>query len=209
MISACGGDDSTTSGDDAEDATTMDSASDPSEVDAADDTGEDAGEQAASDDTADDLVDDLDFGDGLAVVVVGDTTYEFSLGGNSEVGGTTYIGVCQELFGLIQASGYDTQGRAITVEMEIPPEDWQSDDDVDFDPPRIEIEDDENDGGWVADASDSLNGSELAGVSQVGEFTSDGTRAAGTATFVEVEPFGAPVEGAEPIDGSFEVGCAG
>lgn len=177
------------------------------ESDADGSSGDDA--DATSDDDVGDLVDDLDFGDGTARVTVGDVDYEFSLGGNESADGTTFIGVCQELFGLIAGNGFVSGDPETTIDFEIPPPDWESYDDGRFDntEPRIEIELGD-DGGWAADPTLATNRPEIEGQSQIDEWTLDGAVAAGTATFIEMEPFSAPVEGATPVEGSFEIGCA-
>lgn len=213
-VAACGG-----GSDNADDQGADDTVTPADSVDvgaSGDDMADDAAavdEPAEADagDTAQDIIDGLDFGDGLARISIGETSYEFALGGNSAVGSTTYLGVCQQLFGLITGGGYDTQGRAITVEFDIPPVDWETYDDGRFDTstPRIAIEDDESDTGWIADMTLAEFVPEVAGSSQVDEWVSDGTAASGTATFIEVGGAGTPVDGAQPVVGTFELGCAG
>lgn len=202
LLLGCGDD-----GDDVEvgvDAPTIDDT-------AADDTAADDGgaDDAGGEDELSELVDDLDFGDGTARVTVGDVDYEFSLGGNESANGTTYIGVCQELFGLITGNGFVPGDPETTIDFEIPPPDWDTYDDGRFDSsePRIEIELGD-DGGWAADLTLATNRPEIEGQSQIDEWTLDGSVAVGTATFIEMEPFSAPVEGAVPVEGSFEIGCA-
>lgn len=175
------------------------------------DTGGSADGQADAGSEGDvgDLVDDLDFGDGTARVTVGDVDYEFVLGGSESAGGKTFIGTCQELFGLITGNGFVSGDPETTIDFEIPPPDWESYDDGRFDSsePRIEIELGD-DGGWAADLTLATNRPEMEGQSQIDEWTLDGAVAVGTATFIEMEPFSAPVEGAMPVEGSFEIGCA-
>jgi hypothetical protein len=164
------------------------------------------------DDELQELLDDLDFGDGGARVVLGDRTYEFTLGGNSpEVDGRTYLGVCQTLFGAIAGAGYELQDdQVVTVEFELPPADWESYEDGRFDtsPPRMKIEDVATEEAWIADLTLADSYPEVAGNSQIDEWVTDGTRASGTATFTAITPWSAPVEGAEPLQGTFELGCA-
>lgn len=212
-LAACGGGDDDSS-DEPADEPAVSAVSEPdaesdADADADADAGTDGetGEDESSEgdgSTAEDLIADLDFGDGLARVTVGDTQYEFALGGTSEVGGTTYIGVCQTLFGLIAGGGYDSAGGDVTIEFEIPPPDWETYDDGRFDgsAPRIEIEMGD-DGGWIAD----LESGAPAGSSQIDEWQSDGQRASGTATFIELAPWGQPVEGGQVVSGTFELGC--
>lgn len=164
------------------------------------------------DDQVQDVLDDLDVGDGSARVVLGDRTYEFTLGGNSPaVDGKTYLGSCQTLFGAIAGTGYELQdGEVATIEFELPPEDWESYEDGRFDTtaPRIKIEDIATEEAWVADATFTELYPEVAGVSQVDEWVTDGATASGTATFTAIEPWSAPVEDAEPLQGTFELSCA-
>lgn len=214
---ACGGDDATDLVGDADDATSgSESGIEPDvgtdeTVDGGDGgDGGDAPDDNGLDDGVQEMLDGLDFGDGGARVTIGDTTYEFALGGTSTVGSKTYLGICQQLFGMMAGAGYDTGGRAITVDFEIPPVDWESYEDGRFStsPPRLEIEDEENGVAWAADQSLVELYPETAGLSQIDEWVTDGTRASGTATFIELEPWSAPVEGASPVEGSFELGCA-
>jgi hypothetical protein len=205
LVSGCGGDDDAT--DSVEEVSGDDSSSDAGDDVEADDATDDAADDATDDggDDVSDMIDDLDFGDGMALVTIGDAEYEFALGGSSEQDGVTYIGVCQTLFGLIAGNGYDTQGRDITIAFEVPPPDWETYEDGRFDgsAPSIEIEIDQ-DGGWLADMEASAP---APGTSQLDEWESDGTTASGTATFIEVTGFGAPVEGAQPVSGTFQLGC--
>lgn len=225
-VVACGGEDNGAGGQaeavEATDATATadgstddDPGEDPTDADPAgsqDAPGDDGTADAGLNDEVQELLDELDFGDGGASVVLGDHTYEFALGGTSDpVDGKTYLGVCQELFGAIAGHGYDTRdGGAVTVEFDIPPVDWESYEDGRFETvtPRIKIENDATDEAWVADMALADGFPELAGASQIDEWVSDGTRASGTATFIEIHPYGSPVEGAEPLQGSFELGCA-
>nr|WHW29324.1 hypothetical protein [uncultured bacterium] len=155
-----------------------------------------------------DLIDDLDFGDGLARVTIGDMAYEFTLGGNESADGITYIGVCQEIFGLLDGGGYVSGDPQTGIDFTIPPPDWESFTDGRFDnsAPRIEIELGDS-GGWAADLSLVENFPAAAGQSQIDEWTLEGSVASGTATFIEMEPFSAPVAGSSGVKGSFEIGC--
>ena len=92
-----------------------------------------ASESPAAGDT-EALLEGFDFGSGGAVVTIGDERFEFSMA-TETIGTTTYLGVCQELFGLIQADGHGADGRAITVGIMIPLLDWDSYEDERYDPP--------------------------------------------------------------------------
>lgn len=193
----CGDDDGSTADGADGDTATDDTATDDSATD------DDAG------DTVEDLIDDLDFGDGTARVTIGDTDYEFALGGSESADGTTFIGTCQELFGLLNGNGFVPGDPETTIEFDIPPPDWESYEDGRYESsePRIEIELGD-DGGWAADLTLAESRPEMEGQSQLDDWTLDGSVAVGTATFIEMEPFSAPVEGATPVSGSFEIGCA-
>jgi hypothetical protein len=151
------------------------------------------------------LVEGFDFGAGAAVVTIGDQRYEFSMA-TETIGSTTYVAICREVFGLIQADGHASDGRAITVDLMIPPVDWDSYEDGRYDPPRIVVDIDDPYARWIADADwAAANGVE--GQSQVDAYVKDGLYATGSATFFEEgalfqDPPGVPVEGA------FEVRCA-
>lgn len=217
-VASCGSSDSQSEPEaGADSATDVDeSTTDTDSADTDSDADADSGDADADTDSADagsgdadNPLEGLDFGEGLARVTIGDTSYEFSLGGTSTVGGTTYLGVCQTLFGLVAGGGYDVNGQAITIEFDIPPEDWETYDDGRFDTssPRIEIEIDDN-GGWTADQTLGENQPEWAGKSQIDSWVSDGVKTSGTATFIPVLGFGSPEDGAEPVQGTFEIGCA-
>jgi hypothetical protein len=143
--------------------------------------------------------------DATAVVTIGDERYEFSMA-TETIGSTTYLSVCQELFGLIQADGHATDGRAITVAIMIPPLDWDSYEDERYDPPRIVVDIDDPYARWVADADWAFaNG--VDGQSQVDAYEKDGLYAAGSATFMEESALFQSPPGV-PVLGTFEVRCA-
>jgi hypothetical protein len=136
---------------------------------------------------------------GSASVTIGDETFEFSLAGTATVEGTTYVGRCTTLFGMIAASGFATDGRDITVELDVPPVDWATYDDGRFEPPAIRVEDNEGNANWIADEADDF----VSG-SGVFEFEQEGVDASGVARFVDAwDP------GSDPIAGTFTVDCAG
>lgn len=157
-----------------------------------------ASESPAADDF-EALIEGFDFGSGAAVVTIGDERYEFSMAIET-IDTNTYIGVCQELFGLIQAEGHTTDG-AIRVAIQIPElEDGR------FGAPRIEVDIDDPYATWVADADwAAANGVE--GQSQVDAYQKDGLHAAGSATFFEAGALSQDSPGV-PVLGTFEVRCA-
>ncbi len=217
-LAACGDDGGAGSAPSGADTTA--SVSDVGQGDASEDgSGEEAAEgvgpeDSGSGDTDDggsdvqDVIDDLDFGDGLARVTIGDTSFEFVLGGNESANGTTYIGVCQELFGLLNGGGFVSGDPQIGIEFTIPPPDWESFGDGRYDNsmPRIEIDLGDS-GGWAADMSLTERFPGAAGESQIDQWTLEGSVAKGTATFIAMESFSAPVDGSAGVEGSFEIGC--
>ncbi|MEX1296526.1 MAG: hypothetical protein AB1Z67_10175 [Candidatus Limnocylindrales bacterium] len=203
VLVACGGDDEA----EAEtadptaaavEATEAAEATDEPAADEVTGTDEDtAGEGENADSEVPDAIADLASDSGSATVTIGDETFEFSLAGTQTIDGTTYVGRCQSLFGMVLGSGFATDGRDITVDLEIPPVDWESYEDDRFDAPAIEVEDNVNNASWVADQAD-----EFVSGSSIGEYEQEGTTASGSATFVNQW---AP--DSEPVEGTFELDC--
>lgn len=113
---------------------------------------------------------------GTGFVELGDTTYEFNA--NS---------ACQKIFGAVQAAG-PLVGADGNVDSIIPPEDWQSEAQADFewDPPYVKITID--DVLWQADETmEYFNGNEFVAAtpdqSSVVSFRNDGATAEGEANF--------------------------
>lgn len=151
------------------------------------------------------LLEGLDFGSGAAAVALGAETYQFGSATES-ADGNTYLGMCRQFFGVIAAGLRLTDGREITVDMEIPPVDWDTYDDGRYSPPRIEVSIEDPYQTWIADAEwAASNGVE--GQSQVDTFERDGISATGTATFLEQLSLFTDPPG-EPVQGTFEVRCA-
>jgi len=140
--------------------------------------------------------DPLGFGDeaNTAVVTIGDQRYEF---------GNLY---CVTLGG---AMGAVSVGGEPTVDIDLPPMDWQTSGE-DWDAPGVEV--DEGDLSWIADLGDTGLIRIEPGLSQVDSFNSDGYHATGTATFMEATAWnavqlGISEEAPEPVQGTFEVTC--
>lgn len=154
--------------------------------------------------TAQDAADALDFGSGSAIVELGGERYEFDMG-TLQVGEEITVGACQSIFGIILAVGHVTDDRAISVEMEISPVDWEAKPEFGFDPPKIQLEDDDNDVVWVADARfDEVFAVETD--SQAIAIENDGFDAIGTATFINSRAIHMG-EAPESIEGTWEVHC--
>jgi hypothetical protein len=181
-------------------------------VTSADAAGGDAGsgDDAAPDDDADDDGDDSSlpsFGDGgTAVIVLDGQRYEAILS-NRTVAGSEEIGFCRDILGALQIFGYaDTDdGGVAQVTMLIPPTDWETYDDGRYDPPSIELEIDDSDGGRVSWFLADPENTSYTGNSQVDDYELDGTTATGTATFTNVTL--ALRGNTEPVQGTFEVNC--
>ncbi len=136
--------------------------------------------------------DPLGFGneDATAVVTIGDRRYEF---------GDLY---CVTLGGALSAA---STGSDPSVDIKVPPEDWESSGQG-WDPPSVWVSGD--DGPLDLRAGDEVvrYDRRLDGLSQVDSFATDGYHATGSATFVDFQAFGLGGE-AETISGTFEVTC--
>lgn len=126
---------------------------------------------------------------GTAVVEIGGTRFDFTL--NT---------MCLSMFGALAGVGTATDGSAVTVNADFPPPGWETDTANDWEPPSIRVDDDVTYQAWYAtgDATDPYYGE--GGF----EFTSDGSRAFGTASFVNVYT---PFDQLTWVPGRFEVVC--
>ncbi len=127
--------------------------------------------------------------DATAVVVIGDQRYEFS---------GLY---CVTMGGALGASSV---GGDPSVNIDLPPEDWETSSEG-WDPPGVRVSIDDPYAKFSADQQAGEYQPKIKpGMSQVDSYTSDGYQASGTATFVDVFDFTAdPV----PVKGTFEVSC--
>lgn len=134
-----------------------------------------------------------------AVVVIGDRTYEFDLSVQ-----------CFSLFGNMAAAGGAVDGSDVSLTLGLPPEDWETDTDNEWDPPYIRVSDGEVDLDWRAGdhiVEEMVAGGTLdEGLSQVDSFTHDGKRASGRATFIEMYAVFRQ-ENPDPVQGTFEFAC--
>jgi hypothetical protein len=176
----------------------------------------DNGEDADGTRSIDDVIDDIPFTDSegaFAIVTIGDTRYEFELSGSLDAGTTTRIGVCFAAFGAIGGSGYAGDGSDVTVNIDIPPEDYETSGDDGWDPPSVRVSDDENGFDWRA-GGDVIEGG-FAGLDpddfRVQSFSNEGRRASGSATFVDLNAATtAQINGEDPpeaVPGTFEISC--
>ncbi len=131
----------------------------------------------------------------LAWVKIGNRQYEFAMM------------QCNSL--LRFGSGKAKDGSDVTISFELPPVDWKSRPASEgwSDNGSFQIRDEVNNLDWVADEDTAKDLTYVSpGQSQVDNFSIDGKRASGSATFVDVTAV--MVSGsAEPVQGTFEVKC--
>ena len=141
-----------------------------------------------------------------AVVTIGEKRYEFDMT-------SPFADTCLTLFGVVGGHGQSVDGSDVSIDIEIPPIGYQTRPGFeDFDPPNIEVDDDENDQEWTAGGDFSFLPYRPAdGESQVDSYTSDGKHAQGTATFIDMTAlFRSSVgqgERPQPVQGTFEILC--
>ena len=146
-------------------------------------------------------------GAGKAVVTVGDQTYEADLTGS--------LTVCISMGGALAASGPIDGIDGGRIDIDIPPEDYETSSDDGWEPPSVQVDLGEDDNGvpigWTAGPVVAEFYPDFAGVSQVDSFSVDGASASGTATFIDdfqIMLFnGGQAEEPQPVQGSFEVSC--
>ncbi len=155
------------------------------------------GEQAISDAAPTDAIAAaLDFGSGTASITLGEETFELAIGPG--------IGLCRDVFGIIQAAGQVADGRDIEGDFMIPPLDWETYADGRYDPPSVALEINstgEDNARWRADAAWAQEHDKV-GMSQVDSYEKDGLAASGSATFADSWN-----SEAGSVQGSFEISC--
>jgi hypothetical protein len=194
-FAACGNDD--------DDADGLDSPDPPPAADDGDGAAAETDDGAADAGNGDDTQAPPPAGDAVAVVTVGDLSYEFALEGSTTVDGDTLMGMCVTTFGVVAGHGYATDGSYAEVDFEIPPEDWETSGEG-WEPPTIRIEDRERGYYWRSGDAEFFDIS--PGVAEVTEFRNADNRATGTATFFDFEAHdftGDP----ETVEGTFEIQC--
>ena len=139
-----------------------------------------------------------------AVVTIGDKTYEFTMT-------NAFADSCLTLFGFVGGNGTAKDGSDVRADIEIPPDDWETDDRTDWDTPSIRISDDETNQDWRA-GGDIVESNEKipASSSRVNDFTNDGNVAKGSATFIDYRQVTlnfATGEIPDPVEGTFEIYC--
>lgn len=127
---------------------------------------------------------------GTAVVEIGQTRYEFDL----DV-------ICLTMFGSVGVVGTATDGSGSGIDADFPPQDWETDTTNEWDSPFVKVDDKANDISWAAGGE----GAEMwaPGATSV-EFTSDGSRVFGEATFVNLFVL---IDDQTPVNGRFEMAC--
>lgn len=190
VAAACGGDDATP--EEATEATT----GAPSDADAP------ADEDAPAGSADEDVTDDDDVPGEVAAGPVGAT---------ATIGGETYDAtqevVCVMMGGALSAQFTNDDGT-VTISVDVPPLDWESDTQSDWSPPSVRVDDERDEMAyrqWES-GSDTLEMMEGAPAAAVSSFDVDGNRASGEASFVDI--FEVMTGAAEPVDGTFEVTCA-
>ncbi len=105
--------------------------------------------------------------------------------------------------------GQAKDGSDVTLSFELPPADWKSRPASEgwSDNGSFRIRDKKNNRDWVADEGMSKELTKVSlGQSQVDDFTIDGKRSSGSATFVDIMAV-MTIGKAEPVKGAFEVEC--
>lgn len=195
---ACGGDD--------DDGAVIPPGLSGDDDDNGDSNGDGGGEGNGS--NGDTVATDLE--EGTARITVGGETYDFVLGGESPFRVNSQPD-CHTVAGGILAFGYVTDGREITVDLEVPPVDWENSTTASWDPPYFSLVDRDAGARWIADEDFGASGTEslmgLEGLTQVGAYETDGNRATGVATFANYNLFNQDEDFAA-VEGTFEIHCA-
>ena len=198
VLSACGGD--------SDDADSTDPTDAPSEATTTVAGGDDAATTTDAGDTATTTV-ASGGGDGeYAIVTIGDETYEADFDGT--------FSQCISMGGAIGGVAPIAGVEDATIDMTIPPPDWETSAEG-WDPPSIRLDLGEDADGvpidWRAGGDIVMENPDLDGKSQVDSVSNDGTTASGTATFIDffqVQLFqSGQVDEPQPVSGTFEISC--
>lgn len=128
---------------------------------------------------------------GTGTVEIGDVKYDFDLSI-----------LCLSMFGAMGVAGVAADGSEVQVSADFPPPGWETSDE-DWDPPVVDVDDDERDIRWEAGASvaEFYDGE---GVGEITSFTADGRVAVGEANFVNSY---SGFENPTVVQGRFEFAC--
>lgn len=163
----------------------------------------DPGSQEVEDDPDEDVEGSVPSGlaEQRAVVVIGEEQFEFEMSAG-----------CVSIGGAVGGSGLTADG-AVRIEIDIPPEDWETSADG-WDAPSIRVYDERDDGDrpdWRAGGEVIANYEGLSGVARVETFSVEGGRAFGSATFIDLRAYdlAAVLEDPQPdpASGTFEINC--
>lgn len=158
--------------------------------------GTTSGDGSTNGDASADNPDGATGGPAGATVVIGDETYE-----------ATNELVCITMGGALGAQ-FMTDDETVTIDIDVPPEGWESDSASDWDPPSIRVDDDRVEADshqWVAGKTElEMNGG--GSFSSVDTYSlGDGT-VSGEATFIDNFDLTNNVE-PTPTTGTFELTC--
>ena len=164
----------------------------------------DAGSQDVSESPEQDAEEPVPEGPGAkrAVVVIGDEQFEFDMSI-----------ACVSIGGAVGGSGFDADG-SVQINIDISPEDWETSGDG-WNAPSIRVEDESDDAAprrdWRSGGEVVANYEALSATVRVDTFSVEGSRAAGSATFIDLMAYdlalvtGDPLP--EPVAGTFEINC--
>ena len=166
-------------------------------------TAPDAGSQAVVEDPGGDAEGSVATGLGTkqAVVVIGDERFEFDMS-------TT----CVSIGGAVGGTGLDADG-SVQINIDISPEDWETSADG-WDAPAIRVEDERDadiQPDWRAGGEVVAGYEDISGIARVEAYTVEGSRASGSATFIDLRAYdlamalGDPLP--DPVAGTFEINC--
>ncbi len=140
-------------------------------------------------------------GEKRAVVVIGDERFEFDMSS-----------ACVSIGGAVGGTGFTADG-SVRVEIDIPPEDWETSSDG-WGAPSIRVRDERDESverDWEAGGSNIANYEELRDIVRVDSFSTTGVQASGTATFIDLQAYmvagGSGDSLPEPVTGTFDINC--
>ncbi|VAV93729.1 hypothetical protein MNBD_ACTINO02-1292 [hydrothermal vent metagenome] len=194
VLAACGG-----SGDDT--SSPGSTAASVSDTDAPDEPG--AGSQAVTDAPGGDAQEPTPggLGENRALVVIGDEQFEFDMSAT-----------CVSMGGAVGGTGW-TADELAKLDLDIPPEDWETSPDG-WSAPSIRVDDESDENlnrDWRAGGEVIANYEGLGDIARVDTFSTDGGRAFGTVTFIDLMAYqiaaasGDPLP--DPVTGTFDINC--
>jgi len=163
----------------------------------------DSESQEAADDPGGDAEGSVSVGLGAqrAVVVIGDEQFEFKMSG-----------VCLSMGGAVGGVGFTADG-AVKINIDIPPEDWETSADG-WDAPSVRVTDERDNvdqPDWRAGGEVIAAYEDLLDVARVETFSVEGSQASGSATFVDLTAYFFAAASGDPLPdlatGTFEINC--